>query len=529
MSVLSLSAEAVTVTADGSTVAIDGTLSLSADGRRLSFTPIDVLLANTLYTVTVTGLQDVAVNALAPFSSSFTTGISTVADVTRPSLVSAVPVNGSATVAPDIIAQVTFSEAINPLTLENNIYVERTTGGTVRIPSVVSLSSDGATASITPSQALVPGDSYRIRAFSGLQDLAGNAYVSTSVPSNFTIDPSVAGDTTAPTVMMITPMDGATNIGTANPIVLTFSEALEPGTVNANTITLFANGQRLSPSVSRSADNRTVTLSLSLPANSEIAVVATSAVQDLAGNTLANFSSTFSTGASFDSGRPSIVTQRPGNGANNVAVDQTLVLFANESLDISTVADALFISQNGALVSGTTTVTPDGRGIEFVPDVAWQNDALIQVFLTDAAFDTAGNALFNYQGQFRTVADSSMLRPSITRASVDTISGQVPLNATIDVEFSEPLNPATVNDTTVLLRENISGNPVVVSSVSLIGDRIIRVVPNAALMATTSRWGRWLWANRRWASKRESRSPQTSRVGTRFSVTRSRRDDSGTV
>jgi len=170
-----------------------------------------------------------------------------------------------------------------------------------------------------------------------------------------------------------------------------------------------------------------------------------------------------------------------------VSVDQTLVLFANESLDISTVANALFISQNGTLISGTTSVTPDGSGIEFAPDVAWQNNALIQIFLTDAAFDTAGNAMRDYQGQFRTVVDSSTtLRPSVTGRSIDVISDPVPLNTIIDIEFSEPLNPTTVNDTTVILREDFRRGPVVESSVSLIGDRIIRIVPNTALMAITS-------------------------------------------
>ncbi len=487
-SVLSLNNTAVVeLLADGSATPVAGAVSLSADGRRLIFIPTDPLAVNTSYTLSVTGLTDVAGNALTPFSGSFTTGSSATADTTRPSLVSALPVNGSATVASDVVAQVTFSERVNPLTLASNFYVERTTGANVRLPGVVSLSSDGLTASFTPEQDLVPGDTYRIRALTGIQDLAGNAYVSTSVPSSFTIDPGAVGDTTAPTVALITPVDGATDIGTANPIVLTFSEALEPGTVNSNTFTLFANGSRLSPSVSRSLDNRTVTLTTTLPANSTIAVVATSAVQDLAGNALADFTSTFNTGPGFDSGRPFVATQRPRNGASNVPVDQSLVLLMNETLDASTVPGALLVSQNGVLVNGAvTTVTPDGRGIEFVPAAPWENGALIQVFLTDAARDLSGNAFSNYQGSFRTAADPGTLRPSVVRVSMDAIpTGQMPLNAVFDVEFSEPLDPATVNDTTVILRENISGSPVVASTVSLIGDRIIRMVPDAALTASS--------------------------------------------
>ena len=55
---------------------------------------------------------------------------------------------------------------------------------------------------------------------------------------------------------------------------------------------------------------------------------------------LADFASTFATGPGSDAGRPFVTTQRPGNGASNVPVDQSLVLYVNELLDTATVPSA---------------------------------------------------------------------------------------------------------------------------------------------------------------------------------------------
>jgi hypothetical protein len=223
----------------------------------------------------------------------------------------------------------------------------------------------------------------------------------------------------------------------------------------------------------------------SLPAASVVTVVVTRDVTDIAGNHLADFQSKFTTAAASDINRPSVVSQRPGNGASGAALNGSVVLYVNEPLDQTTIAGALLISQNGVLVNGTIRVTGNGQAIEFVPAVAWVKNALIQVFFDDRAKDLAGNALNNYQGSFRTVSDTSASAPTVVRSIPAQGTTDVPLNPVIEVEYNEPLNPATTIGSNVSLSAG-SGGSVVANTVSLREGRIIRILPGAPLTANTS-------------------------------------------
>jgi hypothetical protein len=310
-----------------------------------------------------------------------------------------------------------------------------------------------------------------------VRDLAGNAggFVQTSFRT------AAAADTTAPTVMLVTPADGATGIGHNASVVITFSEAMDPATVGTTSVGVFANGQRISSGISaRTADNRTFTIHGTWPANSELTLLITNEASDLAGNPLVPFRASFLTAPSFDTSTPFVVSQRPGNGATGVAVDSTVVLYTDEPLSASTVATAFLVSENGSLVPGATTVTAGGRALTFRPTAPFVENALIEVFLLDTAQDPGGNSLSPYHGSFRTVNTAGAA--TLTRFA-PTVSSVV-LNPRIEAEYSERLNVATVTPTTVRL---LRGGTPVAGTVSLErDDRVIRFVPEVALLPSTS-------------------------------------------
>jgi len=212
-------------------------------------------------------------------------------------------------------------------------------------------------------------------------------------------------------------------------------------------------------------------------------VVATSGVQDLSGNALANFQSQFTTAASFDTSHASVVSQRPGNGATGVPLNSSIVLFVNEALNQGTIAGALHISQNGVVVNGTVQSRDNGQTIEFVPAVQWQNGALIQVFLDNTAVDTDGSPVNGYQASFRTMPDTSAIPPQVVSTSPVNGATKIPLNPVIELQYNEPLALATVNTTNVFLTD--ASGKVIPSTVTLdpTGE-LIRLVPNATLGAT---------------------------------------------
>src|SRR6185369_7988104 len=293
---LSVSNTAITLTQNGAPVV--GTTVLSSDRLFLFFTPATALATSTTFNLNVSGFSDSAGNQAVPFNSSFTTAAAGTADNSSPFVTTVMPANGTTAVPVNTSIVFTFNENIDPTSISsNNLNVGvQQTGAQV----AGSITINGAMVTFTPANPLPANTRIFVQIFS-VADLAGNN-------SNFffsTFDTGAAADVTAPQVQMVTPTDGATDIGPNAVVVLTFSESLHPNTINNNNFGLFAGSNRLSVGVNRTADNRTVTLSTTLPFATVISVVVTADVQDLSGNHLADFRSQFTTAAQPDTDRPS--------------------------------------------------------------------------------------------------------------------------------------------------------------------------------------------------------------------------------
>jgi hypothetical protein len=315
-----------------------------------------------------------------------------------------------------------------------------------------------------------------------MQDLAGNALVS-SPTAFFTTE--VAPDVTPPEVVMVTPDDGATDVTRTQPITVTFSEPINAATVN-NTNFILTAATTLSKTLSRSADNTVVTMSLTMPASTTISLQLTSGVTDFAGNPLAGFASSFTTSSLIDTIRPSISVMRPGGGSTRVAADTTVVLYASEALDPASLDAGVFISADGVLVSGTISLAAGVGTIEFVPDAPFAPNANVQVFATTAIQDLEGNALFGFFDVFRIVPDTATENAFIEDMSPASGATNVATNTVLEVRYSEPLDPAQVNAVNVRVSGlgDLGGLVERTGTRSLIdGGRTIRFVPDVSLDA----------------------------------------------
>ncbi|MBE9014660.1 DUF4082 domain-containing protein [Chroococcidiopsidales cyanobacterium LEGE 13417] len=144
---------------------------------------------------------------------------------------------------------------------------------------------------------------------------ASNYWVDVTFATNATNPTPPVTDTTSPSISAVSPSNGATNVSTSTSIAATFSEALDPATINANTFVLQdANNAIVPATVTYDAASRTATLQ---PSN----LLATGAtyrttirggttqprVQDLAGNALATNSTwSFTTAAAASTSAYSI-------------------------------------------------------------------------------------------------------------------------------------------------------------------------------------------------------------------------------
>ena len=465
-----VNSQSVQLLTGGSTVA--GTITLSSDRTRLTFTPQALLATSTSYTLQLQGVCDTVGNVAPTFTTGFVTSNSATPDTAGPT-VTMVPSPNSTNVPVTTAVALTFNEPIDVTTLATGIHVS-TNGNDIAGTLVVNAN----TVTFTPLNPFPGGKSINVQS-SNVTDLAGN---SGGFSFNFTT--GAAGDVTAPQLLSVSPADGLIDIGPGTPIVLTFSESLDPASVTTANITLFVNGAVLAPVITRSQDNRTVLLTATLPAASIVSIIATNDVRDLSGNRLTDFVSAFTTAAATDTVRPTITQQAPASGSSNVRRTANVNLFSSEPLVASTIGSALHVAQNGAEVQGMFSLSENGRQMTFHPNQQWAAGAIVEIFLDNNATDAQGNALQSYAGNFTVLPNQSAVHPVPTGFSTTQIVGGMPTNAVIDVLFNKPLDPATVNATNVQLRDSVA-NQVLAADLTLIKQgRVVRIQPQSPLVAS---------------------------------------------
>jgi hypothetical protein len=278
-------------TVEGRLLARTAAVTLDSNDIRL---PISALQPLTTYTATMTtAARDLAGNPLpADFSWTFTTGATL--DTTRPIVTATVPANGATDVAISAKIALAFSEAMDPLTISSTTFTLKQ--GTTNVAGTVSYA--GVTATFTPASALAPLTTYTALMTTGARDLAGNAPAIDFIWS-FTTGANL--DTTRPTVSATVPADAAAAVPINQTINATFSEPMDPLTINTASFRLIGPGGTLvTGTVTYAVSSRIATLNPvgNLAPNAVYIATITVGTRDLAGNALAaNFVWSFTTAA----------------------------------------------------------------------------------------------------------------------------------------------------------------------------------------------------------------------------------------
>ena len=283
MDASTLTATNVAVKETVSGTAVAGAVSYS--GVTAVFKPTTALAASTRYTVTVkggaTGAADLAGNRLASdFTSSWTTGA--IVDSTAPTVVGTINANGATNVPINTKIGATFSEGMDPLTVTvPNFQVKQTVSGAA-VPGTLNYS--GVDAVFTPTSNLALSTGYTITvkgAPNGVKDLAGNLMVSDYVWSWTTAS---TADTVPPTVVTVNPADLATNVALNSAVNGTFSEAMDPLTINSASFSVAGVPGQVS--FNTQSKVATFTPSVNLAANTTYTATINTQVKDIAGNAL---------------------------------------------------------------------------------------------------------------------------------------------------------------------------------------------------------------------------------------------------
>src|SRR6266542_3227026 len=392
MDAATINATNITMRVTSSGTAVPGIVTYNTTTHVATFTPSSPLIQNVGYTVTVSGnVKDLAGNAMGVnFEFSFTTG-----DTTPPTVISTVPVNLATSVSVTSAVSATFSEAMDSTTINATTFTLRVTATSAAVVGTVSYNAATNTATFTPTGPLLPSTTYTARITTGAKDLAGNAL---TAQVEWTFITGTGPDTTPPTVVSTSPAAGSTTSATGGPITMTFSEPMDPTTINATTVTLrvTATSALVTGTVSYTAATNTASFTPSAPLvnNTQYTATVTTGAKDLAGNALtSNFSFSFT----VDTTPPTVVSPTsPADGAISVPRNTTVSVTFSESMDASTITATTFTLKTtvGAIaVTGVVTYNPATRVATFTPSAALAALTQYTATITTGAKDLAGNAL----------------------------------------------------------------------------------------------------------------------------------------
>ncbi|MBN1136165.1 MAG: Ig-like domain-containing protein [Anaerolineae bacterium] len=155
-------------------------------------------------------------------------------DATPPTVLDTVPQNGQTNVNPHKPIYATFSEALDPTTVNASTFLVTVTASGQPVAGTVTYNAAAHQAVFTPSTYLSPYQQHTARLTTGIEDLAGNALAADYVWSFY----AGARDTTAPSITSRDPDVDATDVSLSTNIIVTFSEEMNPATVVAANFTL---------------------------------------------------------------------------------------------------------------------------------------------------------------------------------------------------------------------------------------------------------------------------------------------------
>jgi hypothetical protein len=254
---------------DSANALVPSTVAYDAATLTASLKPTNALAPGATYQAMLHGgstdprVKDAAGNALASnVTWSFTT-VAAAGDATAPSVTSTTPANGATSVAVGSAVTATFSEALDASTVTTSTF-QLLDQNNVAVPAVVSYDASALKATLTPSNPLIAGASYRAMLIGGasdprIKDMAGNALASNVSWTFATAAP--AQDSTPPTITSVSPGEGATGVNRNTKVTVRFSETLNASSVNTSTLTL------------RDASNQIVAARVSLDSTRTIATL----------------------------------------------------------------------------------------------------------------------------------------------------------------------------------------------------------------------------------------------------------------
>lgn len=345
MNPTTINANTFTVTANGAPIA--GTISYT--GVEATFDPTASLLANTIYTATIsTQVKDEAGNALQTnYVWMFTTGIS-------PFVMATSPINEAVNVVLNEKVTATFNKPMNPSTINANSFIVTQAGAIVS----GSVSYTGVVATFTPLTLLVANTIYTATITTIAEDVYGNP-VLVDYTWTFTTD-------IAPTITSTNPIDNATGVALNKTISATFSVPMNATTFTTSSFIVKQANTVVAGVISYSANTLSFVPASPLIENKVYTCTITSVVKNTNGTNMAsNYVWEFTTIVPIVVPTPPVATTGlffGVFGGNAGITNQGLFTVVNGNLG-TTAASSLITGFTDGTSNEVYTVTPLNNGL----------------------------------------------------------------------------------------------------------------------------------------------------------------------
>lgn len=294
----------------------------------------------------------------------------------------------------DVIPRVRFTEVVTnvssmTITLTRQDPIKSITG-------VVSFNPTTRTAFFDPDIPLDPSRVYLLFVSAEIVDLSGKPLVD---PKQATF--STAADLVPPSVTMVEPADGSTNVATDAIVIATFSE--EVSLVTTTSFLLDSPGGPVACTIGFVSETAVSLIPSGhfLP-NTVFAASLTSAITDFGGNPLENapVTWTFTTGA--DTIAPTVVARSPVIDDTDVPLGATVdVKFSEQVLGVSDTS--MTLEQAGIPVLASVAYFPASRVASLTPNVPLAPNTVYTAKLSSTIADGSANPLAPLTWSFTTV------------------------------------------------------------------------------------------------------------------------------
>ncbi|MFN7131924.1 MAG: Ig-like domain-containing protein, partial [Myxococcales bacterium] len=452
----------------------------TASATTLSIQPQNALQESSVYTVRVTtGVKSASgVAMIAEYPFSFTTlGV-------PPQVSTVSPQDNATDVAVATKIRVTFNEDMDQATFtDENL---RLSDGANDLAGTVTAIS-ARIAEFTPAAPLRERSRYTITADIGFTDVKGNA-LAAPFRASFTTE-------LLPRVLYFAPAAGETSVPTNASLLFAMNKALQ-GTVTVTpksggtpgTLTLFEDGARIDGAAAYDAATLTVRVNKMengapatwSPGKRYTLEIDGAQLKDVNGNAVGGRPSTsFSVGSGADTTGPSVVGTFPQSGDTGVSRTAQPWADFNEPLDPSTVTSATVRLLDGtSALAGRVEYLQASRRVRFVPAQPLAANKQLTLEIGTGIKDLAGNGRAQANSiAFTTGANTA---PTVARMWPAAGSTNVNVNTDIRIDFSEPINPATLQVT--VTSNALTNVPGTVSYDAQSATAIFR--PNADLQAS---------------------------------------------